>query len=212
MVSNMMMEGTKNKTPVELEEAIDDLGASIYIYSGRESITLRVNCLASKFQDVYKLVEEILLEPRWDEKEFARIQQQTIEGINRNKANPNAISSEVFSKLVYGDQHIFGQPVTGTADSVRAITLEDLKDYYAKNFSPSVANIVVAGAVSRELALETFRALEEKWAAKEVAVPEYPLPAPKEGAGVFFVDMPGAKQSVIRIGNIGLAMVDQTGR
>ncbi len=208
MVSRMMMEGTKNRTPVELEEAIDDLGAFIYMSSGRESITVRVNCLASKFQDVFNLVEEILLEPRWDEKEFNRIKQETLEVINRSKVNPSAISYEVFSKLVYGDKHIFSRPVAGTADSVEALTLEDLKDYYAKNFSPSFTNITVAGDVSKELALEAFGALEEKWAAKEVAIPEYPLPEPKEKAEVFFVDVPNAKQSVIRIGNLGMAITD----
>ncbi|MDZ7625702.1 MAG: insulinase family protein [Ignavibacteriaceae bacterium] len=76
LMSDIMMEGTKTKTPVELEEAIDDLGASINMYTTKESIVIDANCLASKFYDVYGLVEEILFEPRWDEKEFERIQKR----------------------------------------------------------------------------------------------------------------------------------------
>jgi len=53
LMSDIMMEGTKTKTPVELEEAIDELGANIRMYTTKESIVTDVNCLSSKFYDVY---------------------------------------------------------------------------------------------------------------------------------------------------------------
>ena len=99
LISDLMMEGTKSKTPVELEETIEELGASISMYTTTESIVLTANCLESKFEEVYKIAEEILLEPRWDEKEFARLKEETIERINRNAANPSVIASQVFNKL-----------------------------------------------------------------------------------------------------------------
>ncbi len=157
---------------------------------------------------MFNLVQEILLEPRWDAKEFVRIKQETIEMIHRNKANPNAISYDVFNRLVYGNDHIFSQPLIGTAKSVVATTLADLKDYYTRNFSPSNASIAVVGDISQDQALLTFKALEEKWAAKKVTFPDYALPEPRAKAGVYFVDVPNAKQSVIRIGNLALAYTD----
>lgn len=208
LVSDLMMEGTKNKTPIELEEAIDDLGASINMYTGRESISIYANCLAFKFADVYQLVEEILIEPRWDEKEFERIKRETLETIHRNKANPSTTSYNVFNKLVYGEKHIFGYPTIGTQKSVEAITLDDLKTYYQNHFSPSITYIAIVGDIAQEQAVETFKALEEKWAAKDVTLAEYPLPEPRDKAMVCFVDVPNAKQSVIRIGNLGLAYND----
>jgi len=208
LVSRLMMQGTKNKTPIELEEAIDDLGARIYMYTGRESIAIRANCLASKFADAYALVEEILLEPRWDEKEFDRLKKETIEGINRNMLNPTALSYDVFNSLVYGRGHILGKPIPGTLESVETISLDDLKNYYQKNFSPSVSFAIVVGDISQETAVKTFRTLEERWTAKELTFPEYAAPAPLEKAAVYFVDVPNARQSVIRIGNISLAYND----
>ncbi len=208
LVSDLLMEGTRNKTPIELEEAIDDLGASIMMYTGREAISLRVNCLSSKFADVYALVEEILLEPRWDAKEFERVKRETLESINRNKANPNAISANVFNDLTYGEKHIFRFPVVGNTESVEAISLEDIKAYYEKYFSPSLAHVAIAGNISQAEAARTLKSLEEKWAAKDVVFPEYPLPDPREDALVCFVDVPAAKQSVIRIGSLSLAYTD----
>lgn len=204
LVSDLMMEGTKTKTPLELEEAIDDLGASIFMYAGREAIGMRVNCLASKFNEVFQLVEEILLEPRWDEKEFERIKNQVIENINRNKVNPTAIAQNIFSKLVYGEDHIFSIPTYGTENSVKAITIEDLKTYYENNFSPSVSHVNIVGDISKEEVIYIFSSIGEKWAAKEVTFPEYEIPSSPEKSQVYFVDTPGSRQSVIMIGNISI--------
>jgi zinc protease len=208
LVTDMMMEGTKNKTPIELEEAIDETGANIYMYTGRESITIRVNCLASRFDKVYRLVEEILLEPRWDEKEFGRVKKQTIENINRSKVNPTFVARDVFNKIVYGDKHIFSVSTLGTTESVESITIDDLKAYYDKSFSPSVAYIAIVGNISHETAVNAFKSLEATWAAKDVVFPEYQLPASPEKPAVYFVDFPGARQSVINIGNLSLPATD----
>ncbi|MCJ7579705.1 MAG: insulinase family protein [Candidatus Aminicenantes bacterium] len=208
LVGQLMNEGTANKTPIELEEAIDDLGASIFISAGRESLSLRVNCLKSKFSDAFKLAEEILFEPRWDEKEFVRLKQQTLENINRSKANPNAIANEVFSKLVYGENHIFSRPTSGTKESVEAIKIDDLKNYYTENFSPSKAFITVVGDITQDEAMAAFGTLAKKWEPKAVEIPEYPMPESRDKAAVYFVDVPNAKQSVILIGNLGLTALD----
>ncbi len=208
LITDMLMEGTKNKTPIELEEAIDELGANIYMYTGREAITVSVNCLSSKFSDVYKLVEEILLEPRWDEKEFARVKKMTVENISRSKVSPTAVSMNAFNKLVYGDKHIFSVPTLGTTESVEAITIDDLKAFYENSFSPSITHVAIVGNISQEEAVNTFKSLEEKWAAKEVAFPEFELPPPPEKPIVYFVDIPGARQSVINIGYLSMPATD----
>jgi len=208
LITDMLMEGTKNKTPVELEEAIEELGASIFMYTSREAIIVNANCLTSKFNEVYTLVEEILLEPRWDEKEFDRVKKQTIENINRSKTRPAGVARNVFNKLVYGDKHIFSISTLGTVESVEAITIDDLKAYYEENFSPSVAHLTIVGDISQQKAVDTIKSLEEKWAAKEVTFPDYELPAPLEKPVVYFVDFPGASQSVINIGNLAMPATD----
>ena len=208
LITDMMMEGTKNKTPIELEEAIEELGANIYMSTGREAITVSVNCLTSKFNDVFQLVEEILLEPRWDEKEFDRVKKQTIENINRSKVRPTSVARNVFNKLVYGDKHIFSISTLGTMESVDAITIDDLKAYYEKNFSPSITNVAIVGNISQQDSVSMFKSLEEKWAAKDVTFPEFDLPAPLEKSVVYFVDFPEARQSVINIGNLSMSATD----
>ena len=78
LISDMMMEGTVSKTPVELEEAIDLLGARINVVAGRESIRLSGSTLARTFEPTMALVEELVLAPRWDETEFERLQRELL--------------------------------------------------------------------------------------------------------------------------------------
>ncbi|SDK79844.1 zinc protease [Salinimicrobium catena] len=204
LMSDILMEGTANKTPEELEEAIDLLGANISMYTTNESIVIRGNTLKRNFDETMALVQEMLLQPRWDEKELERIKTSTINNIKRNQANPDRIANQVYNKVLYGEGHPFAYPTLGTEESVAAITMQDLKDYYNSYFSPSVTRFHVVGDVSKEVTLAAIEGLEENWEAKEVSIPEFEIPNERDKASLYFVDVPNAKQSVINIGYIAL--------
>ncbi|HDT14196.1 MAG TPA: insulinase family protein, partial [Candidatus Aminicenantes bacterium] len=71
-----------------------------------------------------------------------------------------------------------------------------------------ISHITVVGDISQDEAMAAFRALETKWAAKDVAFPEYAVPAPPTNSELYFVDTPGARQSVIYIGYPALSPKD----
>ncbi len=167
LTARLMNEGTKTRTPVELREAIEDLGANLNIAGGEESITLSGSCLSSKLKDVVALAKEMLFEPRWDEKEFGLTKTQTIESLKRTETTPTAIASSVFDKLVYGSDNILANTAMGTQKSIESITIDDLKAYYNQYFSPTVVKIMVLGDISKEDAVKLFDGLKE-WKAKEV--------------------------------------------
>jgi zinc protease len=199
LVASMMNEGTKNKTPEQLEDAIGLLGASIRVSSGNEDISIDASSLARNFEKTLALVEEILLEPRWDEEQFALAKSRIINGIKRNAASPDYLASKTLNKLIYGD-NILAIDASGTEASVAAITMDDLKDYYNKYFSPSIAKFLVVGDVDQLKVEAALAGLNQKWQAKEVVIPEIKVPGPPEKSQIYFVDVPGAKQSVISIG------------
>jgi zinc protease len=207
LVARMLMQGTRNKTPLELEQAIEDLGATIMVNASDDAMIIRGNCLSSKFAETFKLVEEILFEPRWDEKEFERLKNETIEGIKRGKTSASTTASLVYAKLIYGDDNILGKSILGTEKSVAAITMDDLKTYYAKGFSPMQSNITIAGNVSEKEALKVFKNLENKWKQVEVNIPQPRAYKTFMSSELYFIDFPNARQSEIRIGNPGIAYI-----
>ena len=199
LCATMMNEGTKTKTPEQLEDAIGLLGANIRVSSGNESISINVNAMAKNFEKTLSLVEEILLEPRWDEEQFALAKSRIINTIKRNAASPDYLASRTLNKLMYGD-NILAIDASGTEASVAAITMDDLKEYYNKYFSPSIAKFLVVGDIDQVKVEAALAGLNQKWQAKEVVIPEIKVPGPPQKSQIYFVDVPGAKQSVISIG------------
>ena len=208
LTARLMNRGTKNKTTAELEEAIQDLGASISVSASKESITISGNTLTKNYRKTLKLVEEILLEPRWDADEFELLKKSTINSLRQQEANPNAIAQNAYQELIYGKDNIYAKNTLGDMNSVNTISLEDLKDYYNSYISPSVAKMHVVGSIDKTAVIASLQDLNSKWAAKEVLIPVIEAPkAPTEPA-VYFYDVPKAKQSVLNFGAPALTATD----
>jgi len=208
LMARMMTQGTRRKTPLELQEAIQQLGATINVFAGTEEITVSVNTLARNYKATLALVQEILLEPRWDAKEFDLLKQSTISQIRQQEANPNAVAQINYNGLIYGKDNIRSRNNLGTIETVNAITIEDLKAFYNRSISPSVARMHVVGALSKTSILAPLTTLANNWKAKAVTIPTYPTPQQPAKSQVYFYDVPDAKQSVIRIGYPALAATD----
>ena len=208
LVAEMMTEGTARRSAEELEEAIDALGSSISVSAGRESLTISGSTLTRNYDPTMALVEEILLEPRWDGDEFSRARQRISNRLRRQSADPNAIAANAFNRLIYGKDHILSANVLGTQESVESITIDDIRTYYQDYVSPSVASIHIAGDITQEVAIAALSGLGQRWASRDVEIPRYQVPDDPGRGRIFFVDVAGASQSVIRVGALALAETD----
>ena len=209
LMARMLTQGTAKKTPQELEEAIQQLGASINVSAGKESINVFGNTLARNYPATIALIEEILLQPRWDVKEFDLLKQSAISQIRQQQANPNAIAGNNFGTIVYGKDNIYSRNVLGTIESVNSITLDDLKSFYALSISPSVARMHVVGSLNKGAVVSSLSNLNHDWKPKTVEIPTYKTPPPPAKSQVYFYDVPNASQSVVRIGSPALAVTDK---
>ena len=208
LVASLMNEGTKNKTPEQLEDAIGLLGATIRISAGNEDISINVNTLAKNFEKTIAIVQEMILEPRWDNEQFSLAKSRIINTLKRNQANPSYLASTTLNKLIFGENNILAIEASGTEASVTSITIVDLKNFYANYFSPSNAKLIVAGDVDQASVKAAFAGLAQTWKPKEVTLPKLKLPVAPEKSAIYFVDVPGAKQSVISIGTPSLTRID----
>ena len=208
LVSNMLMEGTRHRTPAELEVAIDTLGAAIEVSTSNEAITLRATTLARNYGATLALAEEILLEPRWDTVAFQLARERTLSQIRQDAAAPTAIAEAVLNRLVYGPEHVLGHNPLGTTESVSTLTIDDLRAFYQDGVSPSRTTMHVAGDIGQDEVTASLAGFESRWTATEVQWPEYPLPAAPTAAQLYFVDVPNAPQSVITVGQMAMPRTD----
>jgi len=200
MVAAVMPQGTKNKTAEELEEETELLGSAINMSTGREELYFNISALSRNFDKTISLLTEMILEPRWDSTEFVLAKTRTRNKIFQSEAEPSRVANLTFNKLIYGSVHIFGYNSAGTKESIEKMTLDDLRNWYENNISPSAARIHIAGNITREQANEALHPLETAWKPKEVILKDYPAPPAPEKSRIYFVDIPGSQQSVIYIG------------
>lgn len=208
LVAGLLTKGTANKTPQELEQQIELLGATLDITAQKKSIRISGSALAKNFKSTMALVAEILVSPRWDEKELELYKQEVISWIQQDAASPSRIANNQFDSLFYGKGHILANNLFGTAASIENLNMDQLKAYYDL-LSPSNTVTHVVGNVSQSSVQEALQSLAQNWPAKAVAIPELSALNIPEKSTVFFYDVPDAKQSHLRLGYPSLSSRDE---
>ena len=199
IMMDLLVEGTTGKTPEQFADEMGELGASLYTGSGRENAYFYVNTLARNFRPTVDLVMEAIITPRFDEAEFERLKAAALAQVQGQMAQPGYAARMAFGKVVYGANSLMARPTSGTPESIEAITLQDVKDHYAKYVNPRLATIQVVGAVTDDAAEDAFEDYEEKWTGPAVTLPTVETAAVRDDR-LYFVDVPDAKQSVLFVG------------
>ena len=204
ILGSMLKEGTKTKTPAELEAAIDLLGSSISFSAGLEGMYVSGNTLERNFDETVALVTEMLTEPRWDERAFEIVKNRRINTIKQRKTSAQSVAFNALSKQLYGEDHPAATPVGGTEKSVQSITMNDIKNYFNENISPQVSHFHVAGKMTQRSIEKSLKQLSQNWIGSDVELPEIKTSKPPARSKVYFIDIPGAKQSAITLGTLSI--------
>lgn len=189
----VMRAGTTNMTKAELDEAIDFMGASIFVGSG----SLNAFSLSKYKLDVLNLLTDMLYNPSFPEDEFERAIEQTLTGLKAQDDDPNAILSNVRGVLNYGADHPFGEMVT--EETVKNITMDDLKAHYNKIFKPNIAYLVVVGDISAKEVKNLIEKYFGDWEKGEVQMDEFPAPKPVDKTKIYIVDRSSSVQSNLAV-------------
>ncbi len=199
LYAQILTAGTREKTPEQLEEEFRRLGTDLRCEAGTEEIVLSGTCLARNLRGTMDLLTEVLTRPRFDANEFEKARQSTLAGIAQQADDPASIAGVAMRRVMYG-QGILANQVFGNAESVAAITLDDLKKYHADYVSPAAANLHFAGNLTPEEARHAVATMRGAWQGAAVALPPDIGGADPAAAGrLCFIDQPGSQQSYILV-------------
>ena len=209
MTADMLSKGTANKTTAELEDAIGALGSTISISAGDTGSFVSGTTLARNFDETMSLVKEMIFEPRWDADEFATLKNQIAQAITQSEGNPNAIARRELAKLRYPSSsplHQAGGTGYGSAEALETVTLDALKAFHSKHYRLNGASLRLAGDFKHQAVRDAF-AQENSGSGDALPTVSLDL-TPVADAQVYFYDVPGAKQSVLRLSRPALAATD----
>ena len=207
LTADMLEKGTANKTTAELEDAIKSLGSSISVSNGNTGTFITGTTLKRNFDKTVELVMEMLNEPRWDAEEFDLLKAKTLQNITQAEANPNAISARENAKLNYPADNIYHFTNYGSKEKLEAVTIDDLKAFYSAYYHLGDAKLRIVGDYSPADVKVKFGSGP---AVTQDDIRVRPGPAkPVTESKVYFYDVPGAKQSVLRIERPSLTAKDK---
>ncbi len=206
LAMNMLDEGTKTRTALQISEELQKLGATINSGSSLDTSSVLLSTLRANLDASLALYADVILNPSFPDNEFKRLKAQTLAAIQQEKAEPFSIALRVFPKLLYGPGHAYGNPFTGsgTEASVQAMTLADLQKFHDAWFKPNNATLVVVGAAGLDEIKPKLEKLFSAWKPGEVPKKNISPVAGKSAPEVYLIDKPGSPSSIILGGFVTL--------
>ncbi|MDA3613621.1 insulinase family protein [Polluticaenibacter yanchengensis] len=193
LAGQLIRYGNAKMDKATLDEEVDFLGGSF----STGALSASVSSLKSNFPKVFGIMTNVVLNPAFKETDLDKLKKQALSGLQSSKDDPSAISKKVNAVLMYGKKHPFGQ--IETEESINSITINDVKDFYNKNWAPNNSYLVFVGditlAEAKALAIKSFGS----WKPKTIATPSLPVVKPLTGNFIAVVDRPNSVQSVITV-------------
>lgn len=202
LTARMMGEGTSSLTTEEFSKKLDLLGSSISFSSGTTSSTVFISSLEENLDATLALFEETFFKPRFDEEDFKRIKDRTLEGIKSQNQRPSTVANKAYAKILHGDG-VLGKTSSGTYKTVSKLKLEDVKSFYKEYYSPNVASLVVSGNITESDLLSKLSFLKS-WESTNVTIPEVPEPKLPSETVIYVVEKERAAQSTVIAGHPSL--------
>jgi predicted Zn-dependent peptidase len=205
MTAAMMEEGAGMRNALEFADAVDYLGASISVYAGMHTTTVALSTPLSKLDSALALFADVILRPRFPAEELERNRLERLTTLQQWHDQPGVIASNLFNLTLFGKNHPYGSPAMGDEASIRRMTVDDLRAFYGTYFKPNNATLIAVGDVVPQTLMPKLDALLGSWKSGEVPKVNWTATSQVEARKLYLVDKPGAAQSVIRIGRIGVA-------
>ena len=207
LTASMLDEGAGERSSLELADAIDFLGADLSAASGTDSIAVRLHVPVARLADALPLMADVALRPTFPAEELDRLRLERLTGILQARDDPTSITGVAFPRVLYGTGHRYGTSTGGTAATIKSIGVDDLHAFYHAAFQPKNAALLVVGDTTVDKVLPLLESSFGRWQAQGAPLPPAKLPAAPQPAAraIYLIDKPGAAQSQIRIGWIGVS-------
>ena len=202
---DMLNEGTKKYSSLEFDEVLDSLGSNLGFGSGLDSSVVSVSSLKANLSDTLDLAKEALINPMFPQNEIDRIKKQTLASIVQEENRPASIAYRNIGKLLYGEDHPYGKPLTGTGVSatISSITREDIINVHSRAVNPANLTFAVAGDIDLDSLVTILENKFGDWnsdsnnnlkSLNKVALPD--------SRTIYLIDKPNAQQSYIVAGQL----------
>jgi zinc protease len=199
LTAALLRSGTKTRTSLQIAQTFDGMGAQTFANAGADWASLSVTALKADIDAAWSTAADMLVNTTFPAEEFETQRKRTLTNLQVQLSQPAQLASRVFTSRVYGP-HPYGR--LSSTSSLRAISREDLVNFYNTNYKPGNALVVIAGDVNPAEIVAKFEQHFAAWKGSGPARPKFPAaPAAASAREIILVNKPGAVQAAFRIGH-----------
>ena len=192
LTGSLIMSGTKSRSKDQLDKEIDFIGASL----SASATNISLSTLTKHLDKGLAIMSDLTMNASFPESEFKRVVDQFKSGLVSLKSEGGGMANNATVKVNFPN-HPYGEVMTFT--SLAAISLADVQSYYKENFTPQGAFLVIVGDINRTQAEKYIDTYFGSWTGGVPSQPQFTDPQKSDGNQVYFVNKPGAVQSVIHV-------------
>lgn len=160
MTAQMLTQGTKNLSEDEFITKQEILAVDLNAAADHDNFTVSLRSLNDDktLDGAVALLTDALANPAFDKQALGRNKANLITAINQNLSEPTYVASLQYFSTLYGN-HPYAKPVTGTKDSIKALTKQDVEAFYSKYLVAQNAKIVITGDIDHKKAMQIADAI-----------------------------------------------------
>ncbi|MDQ3087248.1 MAG: insulinase family protein, partial [Acidobacteriota bacterium] len=158
MTASLLTKGTNTRTATQIAEQMEFLGGSINSGAGWNNSIVSINVMADKLDQAMAIMADVVLNPKFDQKEIDLLKSQTLDGLAFNLTQPGFLANYVAAKYSFSEH-----PAGGTPDSINSIVSDEIKSFHQKNYVPQKAILIFTGDITAEKANELAQKYFGNW-------------------------------------------------
>ena len=205
LTARLLPEGAGDLDGAALAEQFERLGASVESHADWDVAAISLTALTAQLPAALALVRDLLRAPTFPEREVARLREERLAELLQQRAEPRGLADEQFARALYAPNVRYALPPDGDAGSVRALTGDDVRAFYAARYRPAATTMVVAGDVTATMARTLTETLFGDWAGDQPTPIVTAVDTAQSGQLTRIVSKLDAPQSELRVGHVGLA-------
>lgn len=204
ITGDALLFGTEKYTKPQIEEMTDFVGASINTYAGKDLAGLTSSFAAKDQEKLFDIIQQVLMHPAFDQTEFDKHKQRTIQGLVRQKESPRAVINNYANAFMF-NQFPYATPVDGTPSTIEKLSAADARTFYESNYTTGNGAIAIVGDFKAADMKKKVTSLFSNWKTAPYRMVKRIAPVLEfEKSRVLLVDKADARETTFVIGGKGI--------
>ncbi len=206
MTAAMLDEGAAGKAALAVADSVEFLGAQLSTGAGFDASAVRLSTPAAKLREALDLLADVAFAPDFPAEELERLRTERLTGLLQARDDAASLVAIAYPRLLFGPEHRYGTSAGGTETSLTGLGVDELRAYHRSHYRPENAVLIVVGDITPAALKPLLDPRFGTWKAAGPAAPPFPVRASPQPPRrqIYVVDKPGAAQSQIRIGLVGV--------